>query len=129
MRYHRLAPAFAGALVVLAAAAEVTAAEAYVRYPDIHGDRIVFAAESDLWITSDRGGSCRRLTSHLGVEYFPHFSPDGRQVAFTGEYDGNFDVYVVLVEGGEPRRLTWHPEDRQLKLGFRQCPITQDSVK
>ena len=109
MRSPRLAPAFAGALVVLVAAAEVAAAQAYVRYPDIHGDRIVFAAESDLWITSDRGGACRRLTSHVGTEYFPHFSPDGRQVAFTGEYDGNYDVYVVSVEGGEPRRLTWHP--------------------
>jgi tricorn protease len=109
MRSRRLAPALAGALVVLVAAAEAMAAQAYVRYPDIHGDHIVFAAESDLWITSDRGGDCRRLTSHLGVEYFPRFSPDGRQVAFTGEYDGNFDVYVVSVEGGEPRRLTWHP--------------------
>ncbi len=109
MRSSRVGPAFAGALVVLVAATEVAAAQAYVRYPDIHGDRIVFAAESDLWITSDRGGACRRLTSHVGTEYFPHFSPDGRQVAFTAEYDGNYDVYVVSVEGGELRRLTWHP--------------------
>lgn len=82
---------------------------AYIRYPDIHGDRIVFAAESDLWMVSDKGGLARRLTSHPGDEHFPHFSPDGGRIAFSGEYDGNVDVYVIGIEGGMPRRLTWHP--------------------
>jgi len=82
---------------------------AYFRYPDIHGDQIVFSAESDLWIVSDKGGPARRLTSHPGDEHFPHFSPDGTQIAFSGEYDGNVDVYVISAEGGIPRRLTWHP--------------------
>jgi tricorn protease len=87
----------------------VLAKPGYLRYPDIHGDRIVFASEGDLWIVSDRGGMARRVTSYPGTEYFPHFSPDGSKIAFTGEYDGNRDVYVLPADGGEPRRLTWHP--------------------
>jgi tricorn protease len=55
------------------------------------------------------GGSARRLTSFQGQTANPHFSPDGRWIAFSGEYAGNFDVYVVAAEGGEPKRLTWHP--------------------
>src|SRR5262249_50051851 len=82
---------------------------AYFRYPDLHGDRIVFSAESDLWIVSDKGGLARRLTSHPGDEHFARFSPDGGRIAFSGEYDGNVDVFVIPTEGGEPRRLTWHP--------------------
>ena len=82
---------------------------AYFRYPDIHGDRIVFSAESDLWTVSDKGGPARRLTSHPGDEHFARFSPDGSRIAFSGEYDGNVDVYVISSEGGVPRRLTWHP--------------------
>ncbi len=115
----------AGAAATLAASAAVAAASTppaapagpapgYLRYPDIHGDQVVFAAESDLWIASDRGGPARRLTSHPGAEYFPSFSPDGRLIAFTGEYDGNRDVYVITAAGGEPKRLTWHPDSDEV---------------
>ena len=55
------------------------------------------------------GRDVRRLTTHDGDEYFPAFSPDGKLIAFTGEYDGNSDVYVIPAAGGEPQRLTWHP--------------------
>ncbi len=100
-------------LLVLAAAVVASvpamAKPAYFRYPDLHGNRIVFSAESDLWITTDTGGPSRRLTTHPGTEYFAHFSPDGTKIAFTGEYDGNRDVFVIPVEGGEPVRLTWNP--------------------
>ena len=51
----------------------------------------------------------RRLTSFQGQTTNPHFSPDGKWIAFSGEYAGNIDVYVVPAEGGEPKRLTWHP--------------------
>ncbi len=95
----------ASALAVPAA----SAAPAYARYPDILGERIVFCAEGDLWLTDTAGRAPRRLTVHPGTEYFPHFSPDGAWIAFTGEYDGNRDVYIIPAEGGEPRRLTWHP--------------------
>lgn len=104
-----LAPLLALTVVPLLSTAAAHAAAAYNRQPDLHGDRIVFAAEGDLWLVPDTGGTARRLTSHPGTEYFPHFSPDGTQIAFTGEYDGNRDVFVVAAGGGEPRRLTFHP--------------------
>jgi tricorn protease len=83
--------------------------DAYFRYPDLNNGQVVFCAEADLWIVSDQGGAARRLTTHEGNEYYPRFSPDGKQIAFTGQYDGNRDIYVISSEGGEPRRITWHP--------------------
>jgi tricorn protease len=80
-----------------------------VRTPDIHGDRIVFSAEGDLWLGTLSGGVAWRLTTHEGTETNPRFSPDGKQIAFTGSYDGGQDVYVMPVEGGAPRRLTFDP--------------------
>jgi tricorn protease len=80
-----------------------------VRQPDITGNTIVFAYGNDLWTVSGNGGDASRLTSFQGSEMHPEFSPDGRMVAFTGQYDGNTDVYVVPTQGGEPKRLTWHP--------------------
>jgi len=88
-----------------------------LRYADISKDRVVFAYAGDLWIASRQGGDARRLTSHVGDEIFPKFSPDGRWIAFTGEYDGNPDVYVVSAEGGEPKRLTFHPSN-DIVLGW-----------
>jgi tricorn protease len=82
----------------------------YYQFPDLHDHAIVFAAEGDLWTVADTGGTARRLTTHAGGEYFPRFSPDGKSIAFTGEYGGNRDVYVIPADGGEPRRLTWHPD-------------------
>ena len=80
-----------------------------LRNPDLHGDKVVFVHGGDLWLVSAQGGEARRLTSHVGTESQPKFSPDGRWIAFSGDYDGNNDVYVIPAEGGEPRRLTWHP--------------------
>lgn len=82
---------------------------AYVRTPDLHGETVVFAAAGDLWVADVASGRARALTAHPGDESAPSFSPDGKQVAFTGMYDGNADVYVVPTTGGEPRRLTWNP--------------------
>ncbi len=86
----------------------------YYRYPAIHGERVVFAAEGDLWEVSSAGGSAARLTTHEGTEAFPKFSPDGQWLAFSGEYQGNVDVYVMPAEGGEPQRLTFHPAADQV---------------
>lgn len=101
------------ALLVLAAGSFATHAEAQgtrlLRQPTISDTQIVFVYANDLWIVPSNGGDARRLTSSEGAESFPHFSPDGKWVAFTGQYDGNTDVYVVPAEGGQPQRLTWHP--------------------
>ncbi len=80
-----------------------------LRQPDIQGDHIVFVYAGDLWTVARAGGVATRLTTHPGVEAFPKLSPDGRTVAFTGEYDGNVDAFTVPLAGGEPTRLTWHP--------------------
>ena len=88
--------------------------------PAISESHVAFGYANDLWIAEQGDGAplrARRLTSHFGREGLPYFSPDGRQVAFSAEYDGNVDVYVVGVEGGEPRRLTWHP-GADLVVGF-----------
>ncbi len=82
-----------------------------LRSPDISGHRIVFVYAGDLWTAADSGGSAVRLTSHPGIESAPMFSPDGRWIAFSGQYDGNTDVYVIPSSGGVPRRLTYHPGD------------------
>ena len=80
-----------------------------LRFPDIRGDRVVFTYAGDLWTAPSSGGSALRLTSHPGVELFGKFSPDGKWIAFTGQYDGDEQVYVVPTSGGEPRQLTFYP--------------------
>jgi tricorn protease len=77
--------------------------------PTLSRTHIVFAYAGDLWSVPRSGGSAVRLTSGAGDETNPFFSPDGTQVAFTGEYDGNVDVFVMPAAGGVPKRLTWHP--------------------
>ena len=79
------------------------------RQPTMNRTDIVFVYAGDLWKVSRAGGSAVRLTSNIGTETSPIFSPDGNWLAFTGEYDGNVDVYVMPAEGGEPRRITYHP--------------------
>ncbi len=80
-----------------------------LREPALSEKSIAFAYANDLWIVDRNGGEARRLTSYPGTESAPHFSPDGKLIAFTGSYAGNTDVYVMEAGGGEPRRLTWHP--------------------
>jgi len=81
-----------------------------LRFPDVSAERIVFVYAGDLWIVSKNGGLARKLSSPKGQELFPKFSPDGQTIAFSGNYDGNTDVYVMPSEGGTPKRLTHHPE-------------------
>ena len=79
----------------------------FVSAPDVNGDRVVFTWEDDLWLGSLKGGPARRLSTHPGVETAARFSPDGKWIAFTGQYDGGNQVYVMPSEGGAPKRLTW----------------------
>jgi len=85
-----------------------------LRNPDIFAGRIVFQYGGDLWTCPASGGQAVQLTSHPGLESSPCFSPDGRWVAFSGQYDENMDVYIVPVSGGEPKRLTFHPGPDQV---------------
>ncbi|KPL10588.1 hypothetical protein AMJ85_05490 [candidate division BRC1 bacterium SM23_51] len=80
-----------------------------LRQPTISANHVAFIYAGDIWIADRDDGSARRLTVHPGVEANPMFSPDGSLIAFSGNYDGNIDVYVVPATGGSPRRLTFHP--------------------
>jgi tricorn protease len=93
----------------VAAAAQAEEGTRLLRFPDIHGDQVVFSYGGDLWLAATDGGMARRLTAHPGQELFARFSPDGQWIAFTGQYDGDEQVYVVPTSGGEPIRLTWYP--------------------
>lgn len=80
-----------------------------LRFPAVFGDQVVFSYAGDLYTVTSAGGIARRLTSHEGFEVFARFSPDGKYIAFTGEYDGNREVYLIPKEGGIPKRLTYTP--------------------
>src|SRR4029077_18239881 len=80
-----------------------------LRSPTVSATQLAFAYAQNIWIVPRAGGDARRLTSFQGQASNPRFSPDGKWIAFSGEYAGNLDVYVVSADGGEPRRLTWHP--------------------
>ena len=80
-----------------------------LRSPAISADHIAFVYSNDLWICDKQGENVKRLTTFQGAETSPHFSPDGQWIAFSAQYDGNQDVYVLPISGGEPKRMTWHP--------------------
>ena len=87
-----------------------------LRYPDVSATRIAFVYAGDIWVAPKSGGEALRLSSPKGEETFPRFSPDGTQIAFSGNYDGNTDIYVVPAAGGLPKRLTFHgAPDRMLE--------------
>ncbi|MBZ5605043.1 MAG: PDZ domain-containing protein, partial [Acidobacteriia bacterium] len=101
-------------LIVFAASLQAFAAASsdgplLLRHPTISRTQIVFSFANDLWSVSREGGEAVRLTTGAGIETDPVFSPDGSQIAFTGEYDGNVDVFVMPAAGGTPKRLTYHP--------------------
>ena len=79
-----------------------------MRFPDVHKDKVAFVYGGDIWLASTSGGVARRVTEHPGRELFPKFSPDGKWIAFTAQYDGNFNVYVMPAEGGQPKQLTFY---------------------
>ncbi len=78
-----------------------------MRFPTMHGNEVVFTYAGDLYTVAKDGGVARKLTSDDGFEMFAKFSPDGKQIAFTGQFDGNTEVYVIPAEGGNPQRLTY----------------------
>ena len=88
-----------------------------VRYPDIHGDMIVFAHMGDIWTAGVDGSKVNRLTVNKARDAYPKFSPDGGTIAFSSDREGNMDIYVIPVEGGKARRLTVHSAD-ETALGW-----------
>ncbi|MBD3166988.1 hypothetical protein GF324_10340, partial [bacterium] len=96
-------------LLPLVSSAEPAAQKGFMRFPDLHESRVVFTSSSDLWVGDVAGGTAHRLTAHPGEERFPKFSPDGKWIAFSGQYNGSEDVYVMPAGGGQPRQLTYHP--------------------
>ena len=99
-------------LALLATAAIGSAADEplLLQKPTLNKTHIVFVYAGDLWSVPREGGDAIRLTSGAGDETDPAFSPDGTKVAFTGEYDGNVDVFTVPITGGVPKRITYHPD-------------------
>ena len=78
-----------------------------LRFPAIYAEQVVFSYAGDLYTVEGDGGIARKMTSHIGYEMFPRFSPDGSMIAFTGQYDGNTEVFVMPAQGGAPKRLTY----------------------
>jgi len=102
---------------ILANGCIVHAQSHLMRYADVHKDAIVFTYEGDLWLAGSAGGDARRVTNDPGTEGWAKFSPDGRHIAFTAQYDGGQDVYVMDSRGGVPIRLTYHPSNDRV-LGW-----------
>ena len=100
-----------GVLASTALADETESGTKLLRFPDVNGNTIVFCHGGDIWRTTTEDGTAVRLTAHEGQEIFPKFSPDGQWIAFTGQYDGDEQVYVIPTAGGVPRQLTFYPAD------------------
>ena len=103
------------ALLALAATFASADQQNFWTKPDIHGDQVVFTCEGDLWLGSIKDQTARRITNSPGVETYARFSPDGSMIAFTANYDGGTDVYVMPVDGGAPKRLTYDPANAQVQ--------------
>lgn len=96
------------ALALAAAPAFADSPTKLLRFPDIHGDRIAFVHAGDIYVVNAAGGTAQRLTSGEGAELYPKFSPDGSRIAFSAEYNGTRQVYVMPAAGGAPTQLTWY---------------------
>jgi len=101
---------FLPVFILIAVLATTAAAQTkLLRFPDIYADHVAFTYAGDIWTAPANGGTAIRLTAHPGMEVFAKFSPDGKWIAFTGQYDGDEQVYVIPSTGGVPRQLTYYP--------------------
>jgi len=114
---------FALALIASSMTLKAASDEArLLRFPTVGGDKIVFTYAGNLYSVDIDGGAAVKLTSHVGYESFPKISPDGKTIAFTGQYDGNTEVYTIPVTGGEPQRLTYSGLVGRDQVGERMGP-------
>ncbi len=114
-------------IIILAALASMFRVSAQdearlLRFPTVSGNQLVFSYAGDLYTTGINGGMARKMTTHNGYEVFPRFSPDGSEIAFTGQYDGNTEVFKIPAAGGEPERLTYTATLRRDDIGDRMGP-------
>jgi tricorn protease len=98
--------ALCGALAAIPATAQ--SPTRLLRFPDVHRELVTFVYAGDIYLANANGGTAQRLTSHPGAELYPKFSPDGSRIAFSAEYNGTRQVYVMPTAGGTPRQLTWY---------------------
>ncbi len=121
------AVAVAAGMAVVAIPSAGAATNPLMRFPSLHGQTIVFEAAGDLWTVNRKGGVAERLTTDKGYDMMPRFSPDGKTVAFTGQYDGGTDVYTIPVAGGAPVRMTYHSDvvkDAPMRWGPDNMVVT-----
>lgn len=111
-----------GLLFTLTASVRADGEARLLRFPTIHNDTVAFCYAGNLYSVPVKGGIARRLTSHDGYEMFPRFSPDGKWIAFTGQYDGNTEVFLIPAEGGTPKRLTYTATLTRDDVGDRMGP-------
>lgn len=99
-----------------------------LRFPTIYNNQVVFSYAGDLYTVDRSGGEARKLTNNIGYEMFARFSPDGKTIAFTGQYDGNTEVFTIPAEGGAPKRLTYtatlHRDDIADRMGPNNIVMT-----
>lgn len=122
------------AALALSATSLESVSAPFIREPDIFGDKVVFTCEGDLWVGSVNTGSANRITRAPGREYAAHFSPDGSKIAYTADYDGIRDVYVIPIAGGQPARVTyqndyaemmdWSPDGKSVIFRARSIPAS-----
>ncbi len=93
-----------------------------LRFPTISNDTVIFTYAGDLYLVASKGGVATRITSHEGYEMFTHFSPDGKNIAFTAQYDGNTEVYLMPLSGGSPVRLTYTATLKRDDISDRMGP-------
>src|SRR3954470_10849580 len=106
----RAAVAAAAVGVMLTAASAPVGAEPVrlARHPDYHAGKITFSYLGDIWTANEDGADPHRVTDNLAREVYPRYSPDGKWIAFASNRYGNYDVFVIPVNGGTPKRLTYH---------------------
>ena len=110
------------AAMALPSVADAAGEARLLRFPATNEKEIVFSYAGDLYRVPIQGGEAQRLTAFMGYEMFPRFSPDGQTIAFTGQYDGNTEVYTIPATGGEPLRVTYTATNSRDDLGDRMGP-------
>ena len=125
MRSHFISAVFLFSITALAFAQNLPEGR-LMRFPDVSKDKIAFSYGGDIWLVSREGGTAERITTGPGQELFAKFSPDGKWIAFTGQYDGNHNVYIMSADGGQPKQLTFNPGGGPLneRMGIHNQVIT-----